>query len=378
MAKKDVTALLNDKIQGKKNKASLTEALSSELKKNFSLEKFKDKKLLNSNILFKPQVWIPFSEALQDVLGVPGIPHGHVCLFRGHSNTGKSTALIECAISAQKMNILPVFIITEMKHSWEHLKTMGFQMEDVIDKETGEVTNHDGFFLYKDRSTINSIEDVASFILDILDEQKKGNLPYDLLFLWDSVGSIPCQMSIEHNSNNPMWNAGAINAQFGNFVNQRFPMSRKEDHKYTNTLAIVNKVGVAPAANMFSQPTMTNKGGNTLFYDATFTLTFGNVTNSGTSKIKAMRDKKQVEFALRTKVQCDKNHANGIQTKGTLINTIHGFIPDKPNEIEKYKKLHAHEWLQALGGTINDKIDIVEDDSEWEESNKILPDTDEQ
>jgi len=43
------------------------------------------------------------------------------------------------AINAQKMGILPVFIITEMKWSWEHAKQMGFQVEDVIDEETGEV-----------------------------------------------------------------------------------------------------------------------------------------------------------------------------------------------------------------------------------------------
>ena len=47
-----------------------------------------------------------------------------------------------------------------------------------------------------------TIEDVAAFILDLLDEQKKGNLPYDLLFLWDSIGSIPCELSIRSNKNN--------------------------------------------------------------------------------------------------------------------------------------------------------------------------------
>jgi hypothetical protein len=61
----------------------------------------------------------------------------------------------------------------------------------------------------------------ATFIADLLDEQEKGRLPYDLLFLWDSIGSVPSKMSVEANKNNPMWNAGAMSQQFGNFINQK-------------------------------------------------------------------------------------------------------------------------------------------------------------
>ena len=123
-----------------KKKDSLTTAVSAEIKSNFNLDKFKEKKLLNSTVKFKEQKWIPFSEALQDSTSLPGAAMGHINLLRGHSNTGKTTALLELAINAQKMGILPVFIITEMKWSWEHAKQMGFQVEDVVDEETGEVS----------------------------------------------------------------------------------------------------------------------------------------------------------------------------------------------------------------------------------------------
>jgi KaiC/GvpD/RAD55 family RecA-like ATPase len=56
---------------------------------------------------------------------VPGIPTGHIVLLRGHSDTGKTTALIEAAVNAQKAGILPVFIITEMKWNWEHATANG-------------------------------------------------------------------------------------------------------------------------------------------------------------------------------------------------------------------------------------------------------------
>ena len=353
----------------KKNseKDSLMEAVSKELKSNFDLNKFKEKKSLGGNVKFKEQAWIPFSPAMQDALSIPGIAMGHINIVRGASNTGKTTTSIEAAVSAQKMGILPILIITEMKHSWEHWRTMGFEMNEVLDKE-GNIVDYDGFFIYKDRGKLSSIEDVADFMVDILDEQAKGNLPYDLLFLWDSVGSIACRMSIEQGRNNPMWNAGAIATQFGNFINQRIILSRKEESKYTNTFLIINKTGVAPAEGPMARPRMTNKGGNTFYYDASLCITFGNITNSGTSKIKATKDKKDVEFALRTKVSCDKNHVNGITTKNTVISTVHGFIADDPKEVNKYKKDHSHEWADILG---KGEYKTVEDNSEWDEKADI-------
>jgi hypothetical protein len=353
-----------------KKSESLTEAVSAEIKSNFNLEKFKEKKLLNGTVKFKEQKWIPFSEALQESISVAGAPMGHITLLRGHSNTGKTTALLELAISAQKMGILPVFIITEMKWSWEHARTMGFQLDDVIDENTGEVVDHTGFFIYRDRTSLGTIEDVAEFIADLLDEQKKGNLPYDLCFFWDSIGSIPCKMSVEANKNNPMWNAGAMSQQFGNFINQRFPLSRKENAPYTNSMVAINKIWVAPAETIMSQPKMKMKNGETMFLDASLVLTFGNITNSGTSKIKATKDGKEVEFAVRTKVSCDKNHVTGLQTKNTVVATIHGFIEDEKRDIDEYKKAHSSEWRNILG---EGKFEIIEDASDWNESTRDIP-----
>jgi len=342
----------------KRKSDELAAAVSAELKSGFNLGKFKDKKGLSGNVKFKPQKWVPLSDAYQDVTSVPGIPTGHIVLLRGHSDTGKTTALIEAAVNAQKAGILPVFIITEMKWSWEHVMQMGLQVNEVVDKETGEITDYNGFFLYTDRETIHTIEDVAAFILDLLDEQKKGNLPYDLMFLWDSIGSVPCELSVRSNKNNNEWNAGAMSTQFGNNVNQRITLSRKESSPYTNTLVCINKVWTAKAETPMSQPKLMNKGGFAMWFDATFVVTFGNVSNAGTSKIKAIKDGKQVEFAKRTKIQIDKNHINGITTRGNIIMTPHGFINDSEKEIKAYKDAHAKEWSAILGGM---DFDIVEE-----------------
>jgi hypothetical protein len=247
---------------------------------------------------------------------------------------------------------------------------MGFQLEDVVDESTGEVIDHKGFFVYVDRGSLGTIEDVAGFMADLLDEQAKGRLPYDILFLWDSIGSIPSKMSVDSNKNNPQWNAGAMSQQFGNFINQKLVMSRKANSAYTNTMVAVNKVWVSPAETPMSQPKLRNKGGDTMFFDASMVVTFGNITNSGTSKMMAQKDGKQVEFAKRTKISCDKNHITGVTTKGTTVVTVHGFIDDDPKSLDSYKKEHKADWITILGAG---DFKVVEDLSDWNESNKDIP-----
>ncbi len=346
--------------RGRKSK-SLTEAVSSEVRKNFNLDAFKEKKGLKQNIKFKDQDWIPLSPAFQEITSIPGIPMGHIVLLRGHSDTGKTTALLEAAVSAQKRKILPVFIITEMKWSWDHAKMMGMEVNEVLD-ENGEVENYEGNFIYVDRETINSIEDVAGFILDLIDEQKNGNLPYDLLFLWDSIGSVPCEMSIKSNKNNNEWNAGAMSTQFGNSVNQKITLSRKESSPYTNTLVCINKVWTLKAESPMGQPKLMNKGGYAMWFDSTFVVTFGNVMSAGTSKIKAIKDGKQVEFAKRVNIQIDKNHINGVTTRGKIVMTPHGFILDNDKALKNYKTEQADAWKAILGG---EDFRVVEEDQAY-------------
>ena len=142
----------------KRKNASLSAAVSAEIKSKFDLDKFKSKKGLDKNIKFKDQEWIPLSKAFQDVTSIPGIPMGHIVMLRGHSDTGKTTALIEAAVSAQTNGILPVFIVTEMKWNWEHAVQMGLDINIERDPDTNEIIGYDGNFIYVDRETINSID----------------------------------------------------------------------------------------------------------------------------------------------------------------------------------------------------------------------------
>ena len=347
-----------------RKKASLGGDISKSVKGTFSLDKFKAAKGLGStNNSFKEQEWIPLSPAWQEMVSLPGIPHGHITLLRGHSDTGKTTALLEVAVNAQKMGILPVFIVTEMKWSWEHAQMMGLQVDVEKDNE-GKISGVDGNFIFADRGQLPTVEAVAGFMADLMSEQKKGNLPMDMVFLWDSIGSVPCQMSVEKAKNNNEWNAGAMSTQFGNFINQEILLSRKESYPYTNSLVAVNKIWVEKPIGPMSPPIMKNKGGNTMFFDSTLIVTFCNISNPGTLKINAVKDGKKVEWAKKVKVAIEKNHINGITTTGKILATPHGFISEKKSDIEKYKRQHQEEWGRILG---EGPFEVITEGSEAED-----------
>ena len=349
-------------------KGVVTNALS---KKNnvFDLKDFKKTKNLVTNPM-KPQTWLKVSDAFTEATGLPGIPEGQVVVIRGHSDTGKSALGIEAMVTAQREGKLPVLIITEMKFSWEHARMMGFDFEEVPDPNTGEV-RYAGNFIYVDIENVPTIEKVAAFMADLLDEQAKGNLPFDLVFFWDCAGTIPCQQSIDSKTQNNEWAAAAMSRNFGNWIDQRIIVSRKVSHKHTNTFIVINKIWVDKPATYGALPTVKSKGGNALYSDAAIVILFGNVTNSGTSKIKAQKNGKEVEFAKRTRVSVEKNHINGITASAKILITPHGFILDDKKYIDKYKKTYSNDWLNILGTA---DFDLVEEVDREEDINDIQSD----
>jgi hypothetical protein len=162
-----------------------------------------------------------------------------------------------------------------------------------------------------------------------------------------------------------------MSTQFGNSVNQRITLSRKESSAFTNTLVCINKVWTAKAESPMGKPKLMNKGGFAMWFDSTFVVTFGNISNAGTSKIKAIKDGKQVEFAKRVNLQIDKNHINGVTTRGKIVMTPHGFINDNDKELKDYKSENAKAWQDILGGT---DFQIVEEEQAY---NDITSYTDE-
>jgi len=314
---------------------------------------------------YKPQRFFDLGPDFLDACGLPGPAMGHLNMFLGHTDTGKTTALVKAAVDAQKKNILPVIIITEQKWSFEHAKLMGFDCEETINKETGD-SKWDGFFLF--HNDFNTIEEITKFINSLLDDQKKGDLPYDLLFLWDSVGSVPCQMTFE-GKGGKQHNASTLADKIGMGLNQRITGSRKSESEYTNTLVVVNQPWVELPDNPFGQPKIKAKGGESIWLNSSLVFLFGNQKNAGITKISITKDTRKTRLATWTKVSIMKNHINGLGFEdGKIIITAHGFMAgkdktEKDNSIAEYKKFAADYISGRLGVTVADieKLEVVTD-----------------
>ena len=135
------------------------------------------KKQFSSSAKYKPQKFLDLGKDFLDAVGLPGPAIGHLNMFLGHSDTGKTTAAVKSAVAAQKMGILPVFIITEQKWSFEHAQLMGFECSEIVDEETGEA-DWDGFYIFN--NNFNYIEQITDYINSLLDAQEKGELDYSL------------------------------------------------------------------------------------------------------------------------------------------------------------------------------------------------------
>lgn len=330
------------------------------------------KKKFSEVAQFKPDRFFDLGDAWLDACGVPGPAMGHLNMFLGHTDTGKTTALIKTAIDAQKKGILPVLIITEQKWTFEHAKLMGFDCEKVVDKETGAYS-WDGFFLFNNH--FDYIEQITDFINQLLDSQDKGELDYDLCFLWDSVGSVPCKMTYD-GKGGKQHNASVLSDKIGMGLNQRITGSRRIDRKHTNTLIIVNQPWVELPDSPMGQPKIKAKGGESIWLNSTLVFLFGNQKNAGITKIsikfKGDGGTRKVKIASRTKISVLKNHVNGLGYEdGKIIVTAHDFMrarteSEEKKSIEEYT-ISASGYISEMLGVSTSEIaatDIVKEEEE--------------
>jgi hypothetical protein len=303
------------------------------------------KKKFSKEAEYKPDRFFDLGDAFLDATGIPGPAIGHINMYLGHSDTGKTTALVKAAVDAQRKGVLPVFIITEQKWSWDHAQLMGFDKEG-------------DFYLFN--SDFEYIEQITAFINEVLDAQEKGEIPHDILFLWDSVGSVPCKMTFE-GKGGKQHNASVLSDKIGMGINQRISGSRRTDKPYTNTLIIVNQPWVELPDNPFGQPKIKAKGGEAIWLNSTLVFLFGNQKGAGTTKIKITRNKRDVNFASRTKISIMKNHVNGIHfADGKIMVTPHGFMKAKESAEEKISiQEYAKENLDYISKLFGEKVTDV-------------------
>lgn len=357
-------------------------------KKSFDLKNFKKSKGIDITVKEKDVTWIPLSDSFHEALKIPGLARGYFTSFRGYSNTGKSTAIYEAVAGAQKIGDLPVIIETEGNWSWEHAKNIGVKFDEIVDEETGEIIDYEGDFIFLNGDDLMNryqnvnyadgkegskplrfepiIEDVARLMTELLDAQEQGDLDRNLLFLWDSVGSLNGFQSVMSKSNNNQWNAGSMESAFKSLVNHRIPASRRMGKKYTNTFAVVQKIWMDNMNNVIK-----HKGGEAFFYSPRVIVHFGGILTHSTVKLKATSGGETYQFGIETRVRCEKNQVNGVEEHGKLASTPHGYW--NPSKIDEYKKEHRDYILKRLNTNFKD-FNFDDFEIEKEEVNDLSAD----
>jgi hypothetical protein len=339
-------------------------------KEGFNLDSFKKDFGLNFIVKDKPLRWIPLSEAFHDAVKVPGIPVGYFTSFRGFSNTGKSTAIYEGVAGCQKIGILPVIYETEGNWNWDHARNVGVQFEEYVDEETGEL-NYRGDFIFLQGADLLAmyecydhqhskmgtkplryepvVEDISYHMQTLMDAQQEDKLERDLCFFWDSVGSINCFKGATSKTTNNQWTAGALATCFKSLINFRIPASRRETSKYTATFAIVQQIWLDNENKVIK-----HKGGEAFFYSPRMIFHFGGILTHSTEKLKATYKGNDFQFGVTTRIRCEKNQVNGVEQKGVLSSTPHGYW--NPDKIDEYKKEHSDYFKEHLECDYNDLV----------------------
>lgn len=323
-------------------------------KKEISLDSIKSK--FSTSTKYKPEQFYNCGEAFMDACGLPGPVLGGININIGHSNTSKTTAMILAAVDAQKKGHLPVFIITERKWNWEHAVELGLEASK---NEKGE---WEGMFIYND--SFDYIEQMTDYMNQILDAQESGDIPYDILFCIDSIGSIPCRMTYEGGGGS-MHDARVLADKIGRGLHSRITKSKKEDYPYYNTIVVIIQPWVQLPDTPFGQPTIQPKGGQALYLSASLVFLFGNQKSSGVNHIDATKNGRKISFAVRTKISILKNHVNGLGFKDSKIIAVHnGYIADTKEALDKYKKEYSSYWMTKMGGSDYSLTEVPSNDSD--------------
>lgn len=340
--------------------------------KAFDIKDFK-KNLKLPTTADKPMEWFTMPKGYVDALSLPGIPKGYFTGCCGWNSTGKST-LKNCLIaSAQRQGVLPVLFETESNFDFQYAINCGMEASPImgVDEETGEekVIDYDGNFILfnneaiceycgdMDYSTMTKkstkrkvavVEDIAYIINDLLDKQESGELPVELLFIWDSVGSVGSWKSYTSKAGNNMFDANSISVAFNTIVNTRIPSSRSQNYPYTNSFFIVNKIWDSSMATM-GKPSVKLKGGVSFEYALRLLIFCGKIVTSGVKKLQATLKGEKYVFGTEAPISIKKNHLPtpyNVTYEGEIICTGHGIIAE--SEIDEYKKKVLPEILAQL------------------------------
>lgn len=298
--------------------------------KKFDLDAYK-KSIKVADTPLKKDNFVILDECLQAVIGMPGIPLGHITQVFGKSDSGKTSIMFHTAAQAQQQNILPVLVITEGKVDWDRAKQMGFDKDSAIVEENLEY-----------------LEDVFKFIDKILADVEMGELPQDVLILWDSVGNTLSRDEVIINKDGTtekkatMMKAAKVITENMRVLSHKVNNTRKISYPKSVGLMIVNQAYMRPATFIGGQPSLVPYGGDAIWFRSSLVL-----KTARTKKLTAKVNGSTIGFGIESKITVDKNHLTNVAHSGDFIITADSIIPNEESALKEYKDANKEAWGNA-------------------------------
>lgn len=294
--------------------------------KKFDLEAYKKKRKI-ADTPKKLDKFIVLDECMHTVLGMPGIPLGHITQIYGLSDTGKTSLLFHTAAQAQAQGILPVVIVTEGKVDWDRARAMGFNPDKAIIEEN-----------------IFTLEDGFDYLDRILADVEMGELP-DTIIFWDSIGNTMSKDEFELKKDGTiekkatMMKAAKVISERMRIIGPKVNNSRKVSHPNYAGLVFINHAYTEPPAFPGAMSTITPYGGKKIWYSSSLVL-----KTSRRKKLAAIKNKIHMGFGIIAKIQVDKNHLTNTAHAGEFVITADRIIPNEKSAIEDYKNETKESW----------------------------------
>lgn len=306
-------------------------------KKKFDLEAYR-KKLKVSDTPMKKSKYVELDPCMHEILGMPGLPLGHISQIFGPSDTGKTSLLFHAAAQAQAQGILPVVIVTEGKVDWERAASMGFDGENAIVEENLEY-----------------LEDVFAFIDKITANVSMGDLPQDVMIFWDSVGNTLSRDEVTINKDGTtehkatMMKAAKVISQHLRSLSGKINNTRKQAYPKFVGLTLINTCYTKPPAFPGGMSTQVPYGGDQIWFKSSLIL-----KTKRRKKLTAVKDGVKMGFGIVSSISVEKNHLTNTSHSGEYVITGNAIIPNEKASIDAYKEEYKEHW-----GT----MDILDEDT---------------
>lgn len=297
-------------------------------KKKFDLDAYK-KKLKVSDTPMKKPMYVELDPCMHEILGMPGLPMGHISQIFGPSDTGKTSLLFHAAAQAQAQGILPVIIVTEGKVDWDRAASMGFNRESAIVEENLEY-----------------LEDVFAFIDQITADVSMGNLPQDVMVFWDSVGNTLSRDEVKINEKTgqtehkaTMMKAAKVISQHLRSLSGKINNTRKVSFPKFVGLTLINTCYTKPPAFPGGMSTQVPYGGDQIWFKSSLIL-----KTKRRKKLTATKDGVKMGFGIVSSISVEKNHLTNTSHSGEYVITGNAIIPNEKTSIDAYKEEHKEHW----------------------------------